>query len=567
MKKNIVPVLTVCMALTIVLSSCSPGGNNGGLGKNSSKTGAQYNQKRPGSLQVSAKVRPTPGPGLVHIEGGTFVMGGSNIDDIGYDYASPKKRVTIATFYMDETEVSNVDWLEYLNWIVEVPNDLRWYYEALPDTLVWRSALAYNEPYVNNYFRHPAYQEYPVVGVTWEQAMAYCDWRTNVVNENILRNKGIMNDWKTYAATKNPTGKAGAKPANAKGTPAKVSTEPFDLDIYLNGQYDDIGKGAPKNIKPTAGAAPAIGANGKPTASDKLGRKAKIEDGVLTPGRYRLPTEAEWEYAALALIGTANNNIIASSKVYPWAGLGIRSPQKSTRGLIYANFKRGEGDNMGVSGYLNDGADITAPVRKYLPNDFGLYNMAGNVSEWVLDTYRQMSFNKVEDFSPFRGNDFENNEYSTDGKIKVIGKTNVPKKIKANSDKKLPYEENAKTTNKYGNINELSPSAPDPIDTTKMPKLASSFNADSRGALDPENLDLYGKITLVNDRAKVYKGGSWNDRAYWLNPGTRRYLDQGEASSEIGFRCAMTSVGDPQINKNSTPQFKQPKSRVGFKAK
>ena len=71
----------------------------------------------------------------------------------------------------------------------------------------------------------------------------------------------------------------------------------------------------------------------------------------------------------------------------------------------------------------------------------------------------------------------------------------------------------------------------------------------------------------MNDRSKVYKGGSWNDRAYWLNPGTRRYLDQGEASAEIGFRCAMSSVGDPQINKKSTPQFKQPKSRVGFKGK
>ena len=564
MKKFIIPVLTICMAFTVILSSCSSGGSGGGVGKVSSKTGAEYNGKRPGSLQVSAKVKPSPGPGLVHIEGGTFVMGGSSIDDIGFDYASPKKRVTVATFYMDETEVSNVDWLEYLNWIKEVPVDPRWYYEALPDTLVWRSALAYNEPYVNNYLRHPAYQEYPVVGVTWEQAMAYCDWRTNVVNENNLRNQGVMNDWKTYAATKNPTGKGGGA-AGAKGTPAKVSTEPFDLDIYLNGQYDDIGKKAPKNTNSSATA--ATGATGKPTAAEKLGRKARIEDGVFTPGRYRLPTEAEWEYAALALIGSANNNIIASSKVYPWAGLGIRSPQKSTRGLIYANFKRGEGDNMGVAGYLNDGADITAPVRKYVPNDFGLYNMAGNVSEWVLDTYRQMSFDKVEDFSPFRGNDFENNEYSTDGKIKVIGKTNVPKKTKADSGKKLPYEENAKKTNKYGNVNELSPSAPEPIDTTKMPKLVPTFNADQRGALDPENLELYGKITLVNDRAKVFKGGSWNDRAYWLNPGTRRYLDQGEASSEIGFRCAMSSVGDPQINKKSTPQFKQPKSRVGFKGK
>ena len=90
--------------------------------------------------------------------------------------------------------------------------------------------------------------------------------------------------------------------------------------------------------------------------------------------------------------------------------------------LIYANFKRGEGDNMGVSGALNDAADITAPVKSYLPNDFGLYNMAGNVSEWVMDTYRASSFDKVEDLNPFRGNDFENINYDSNGKSRLMEK-------------------------------------------------------------------------------------------------------------------------------------------------
>ncbi len=552
MRKLILPVLATFIAVTMVISSCKKSGSAGG----SKKTGAAYNAKRPGSLQVSKKVKPTPGPGLVHIEGGTFVMGGSNIDDIGFDYAAPKRRVTVATFYMDETEVANLDWLEYLNWIREVPQDPRWFYEALPDTLVWRSPLAYNEPYVNNYLRHPAYQDYPVVGVTWEQAVAYSDWRTNVVNENILRNKGILSDWKTYATAKSGTPAKGG----GKGATAQTSTDPFNLDLYLNGQYEDKGKGAPKVLNPTAaaGATPGKGKSATPQ------RYARIEDGVFTAGRYRLPTEAEWEYAALALIGTANNNIVSNSKIYPWYGLGIRSAQKNTRGLIYANFKRGAGDNMGVAGYLNDGADITAPVNAYMPNDFGLYNMAGNVSEWTRDTYRKGSFDDVEDFNPFRGNDFENNKYDSNGKIETLGKSNVPVKVNAESGKKDPY---AVQANKYGNVaaDVLSPSTPDAIDTTKMPALKPTFEADQRGYLDNQNLDLYGKITLVNDRSKVYKGGSWNDRAYWLNPGTRRYLDQGEASSEIGFRCAMSSVGDPQINKKSTPQFRQPKSRVGFR--
>ncbi len=549
MKKNLLILCAIILGTTLVLPSCK---NRTGA---SPKTGAAYNQRRPGSLQISKKTKPAPGPGLVHIEGGTFVMGGSNIDDIGYDFAAPKRRVTVATFYMDETEVSNVDWLEYLNWTVQVGKDLRWYYEAMPDTLVWRSPLGFNEPYVNNYFRHPAYRDYPVVGVTWEQAVAYCQWRTNVVNENALRTKGVMNDWKSYSAATAGNGKGGKSSKTAsKGT--APNTQPFDLDLYLQGQYNDIGKGAPKNLNAQqTAAAGKRGTSG--TASN--GRTAKIEDGLFTPGRYRLPTEAEWEYAALALLGNMSENNINNNKIYPWYGLGVRSPDRKTRGQIYANFKLGAGDNMGVAGYLNDAADITAPVKKYLPNDFGLYNMAGNVNEWVYDTYRQLSFDQTEDFAPFRGNNFKNNVYDSQGKIQTMGVTNIPMTEAAKSGKKEDY---LSQSARFQSQSTQSPSTPEPKDTL-MALQKVTFKADQRGALDPQNLDLYGRITMVSDRSKVFKGGSWNDRAYWLNPGTRRFLDQGESTSEIGFRCAMSSVGDPQINPSDTPKFKKKRSKVG----
>ena len=183
----------VAIMLLGILSSCSK--NKSGK---SSKTGMAYNSKYNGGFEVNNKVKPGPGPGLITIEGGSFVMGGSLNQDLGYEFDNVRRRVTVASFYIDETEVSNVDWLEYLYWIKRnYVNDAEYYYNALPDTLVWRQPLSYNEPYVHNYLRHPAFQDYPVVGITWEQANAYCEWRTDRVNEDILRTKGYLVDYKT----------------------------------------------------------------------------------------------------------------------------------------------------------------------------------------------------------------------------------------------------------------------------------------------------------------------------------------------------------------------------------
>src|SRR5690606_26295435 len=136
----------------------------------------------------------------------------------------PKREITVSSFYMDETEVSNNNWLEYLDWIKSnFPTDYEYYYNELPDTLVWRQSLSYNEPYVDNYLRHPAYQDYPVVGVTWEQANRYCVWRTDRVNEALLRRESIMT------------------PFNQQTAQAGAPKEPFNTDVYLNGQYDDLG--------------------------------------------------------------------------------------------------------------------------------------------------------------------------------------------------------------------------------------------------------------------------------------------------------------------------------------
>jgi gliding motility-associated lipoprotein GldK len=170
-----------------------------------------------------------------------------------------------------------------------------------PDTLVWMRdfSYSYNEPLTRLYFSHAAYNEYPVVGVSWKQAIAFTHWRTN------------------------------------------------NSDYYA----------------------------GKPGRADQ-----KI-DGI-----YRLPTEAEWEYAAR---GNSKKNAM-----FPWG-----SPYTRTKeGRLLANFKPGRGDYLGG----NPGNDNiqTTKIKSYTENDFGLFDMAGNVAEWTSSAYYEGSSNFIGDFNP-----------------------------------------------------------------------------------------------------------------------------------------------------------------------
>ena len=291
---------------------------------------------------------------------------------------------------------------------------------------------------------------------------------------------------------------------------------------------------------------------GKLKTKDLATRKVRMSDGIILP-RYRLPTEAEWEFAAYGLIGNTVDERIIEKRIYPWDGHWVRNPQENFQGDMLANFVRGRGDYMGVSGHLNDNADITAPVYSYWPNDYGLYNMAGNVAEWVMDVYRPIiEQTTTADHRSFRGNVYLTQKTDDDGFIEEVDSLGrvqmVPVDVQGNA-----YRRNYK---KADNINYLNGDIESQmgidwnnlldetaqVDTSKVKIDKWNTNASKYKDDAPEGnsneMYAYGESSLITDRTRVFKGGSWKDRAYWLNPGTRRFLDQDQSTDAIGFRCA-----------------------------
>ncbi|GGA84253.1 gliding motility lipoprotein GldJ [Flavobacterium palustre] len=511
----------------------------------------------------TAAKKQEAGPGLVFVEGGTFTMGKVQ-DDVMHDWNNTPTQQHVQSFYMDETEVTNFMYLEYLDWVKNVfsPDDENYkdvYNGVVPDTLVWRNRLGYNETMTNNYLRHPAYADYPVVGVNWIQAVDFANWRTERVNEAILEKNGYLKK-------------------NAK-TDDVTADNAFSTEAYLASPSTARGGSEEIVLKRAKGRA-VKSKDG--SVQEQKNVYAQRSSGIIMP-EYRLPTEAEWEYAAAADVGQREYNIYKGQKKYPWSGEYTRSGKRQSRGDQLANFKQGNGDYGGIAGWSDDGADITNAVKSYPANDFGLYDMAGNVAEWVADVYRPIIDNEANDFNYFRGNMYTKNKIGADGKVEIVTRENMkydtlstgklmarnfPGQIarvpvdeqetylRQNFDKSnnIGYRDGDKQSSKYYNFGASE------ADGEKEKNIAKMYNSpvhnvttDSLGKMIRKYDRSSKRTTLINDKIRVYKGGSWRDRAYWLDPAQRRYFPQDMATDYIGFRCAMSRVGS-KSDKRKTPR-------------
>lgn len=271
---------------TILLQSCGLFGGGGGASDGGNVIGVQG---REGWIQDIPL-------GMVSIPAGTFHMGQAD-EDVAASQINMNKQVTVSGFYMDDTEISNNEYRQFMNAILldsmSILGEPFVMKELYPDTTVWTRDFSHHmgDPMMEYYYWHPAFDNYPVVGVDWEAAKFFCKWRTD----------------------------------------------------YLNAYRSSV--------------------------------------GLFDQPAFRLPSEAEWEYAA-----RGGRDLVK----YPWGNPYIRN----SKGCLIANFKPGRGN------FFDDGHAYTAPVDVYFPNDWGLFNMSGNVSEWTNDAFDPAAMVTAWDLNP-----------------------------------------------------------------------------------------------------------------------------------------------------------------------
>ena len=545
------------LAISLMIFSCNKSTTN-----KSSLTGLSFNDPKNGNyVKGNAGNDQKPPLGMVAVEGGSFTMGQVQ-DDVMFDWNSTPKKLHVRSFFMDEAEVTNSEYFLYVQYTKDVfpPSEENYkniYPSVLPDTLVWRKSLGNTDILSENYFRHPAYADYPVVGVSWLQANEYCKWRTNVVNLKTLIDKGYIKNIFEIDSISNF----------------------FDTDVFLaddsrlfEGDTTVYKRGVPSRVVRKRGEP-------RPERGAFQGRKITQADGVLTQ-RFRLPTEAEWEFAAKANVENREYNNIRGRKKYAWDGKYTRAKEKRYKGDQLANFKQGNGEYSGLSGWSSDGSDIPNKIKSYPPNAFGLYDMSGNVAEWVADVYRPIIDNEANDFNYFRGNIFTKKMIDANGNLVYAADGNgakvdydtlpngkiIPKQLPG-TIKYTPITKDDAVMRRNFSIADNSNIGDGDMNSSRLfdanedesTFTSSMYNSpksptrvrDSITGKDILVNDAKKRTTLISDNTRVYKGGSWSDREYWLDPAQRRYLPEYMATNYIGFRCVSDKLGPMSTSKKT----------------
>ena len=516
----------LALGATLLLTSCGGGGNvksGGGTKKFTSKTGWKPNDTK-GWFFTGKKQKPKGWPGMVYVDGGTFTMGLVK-DDVMHDWNNTPRRMQVSAFFIGEAEITNADYRSYVTWLKFVfpPSDPSFkniYTGALPDTLVWNNKLSRND-YAETYFRAPEYDYYPVVGVSWQQASRYCDWLTDRANEVELMKQGIINKNDYYS---NDSFNQGGNAFNLD----KYKANDPELEAYLNKQKLQQKSG----IKTSNARIQA--ANRNATAN------------LVT--KFRLPTEVEWEYAALGLQKNREYNNYLGKKPEIEK---LRGTKGKNRGMYLENFKQGRGDYSGVGGWNNDGSPTTADVRQYPSNDLGIYGMYGNVAEWTADVYRPIIDEEASDFNYYRGNMPQQTVKNADGTYKKVDPKDMKFERLADGReiyKGLPGTYERKTVEDQRNyrdgdfMSSLEAGYGKEVDSSmaeynmyNSPK--TQFIVDDKGRVILQR-DNKPRTTKVSNTVRVVKGGSWMDTAYWLDPGQRRFKEESKSFGWIGFRVA-----------------------------
>ena len=545
--------ITLFLFSLSLLISCNSARDN-----KSSLTGWNFNDPKYGSYIKGTPFQGQKVPdGMVAVEGGSFTMGQVQ-DDVMFDWNTTPQQMHVRSFYLDEAEVTNSEYLLFLEVTKDVfpPEEEKYkniYTSLLPDTLVWRNSLGNTELLSESYLRHPAYSDYPVVGVSWIQAVQYCKWRTSAVNLKKLIDKGVLSNVLENDTIRNF----------------------FDTDLYLENPYklfdgdSTVYKRGLPDYKARKKGAP------RPAKGSFTGRQVTSQDGILSQ-KFRLPTEVEWEYAAKATSGNREYNNIRGRKKYAWDGKFTRDKSKRYKGDQLANFKQRKGSYSGLAGWSEDGSDIPIKVKSYPPNAFGLYDMSGNVAEWVADVYRPIIDTEANDFNYFRGNIFTKKLIDSNGDVVVIGETGQPS-IKYDTlpnGKIIPIEfpgeikyvpvtkDDTFMRRNYNTANNLDKNDGDKfsnrlydLEDEQRTNKSRMYNSptirkdEETGKVN--QYDINKRSTLISNKTRVHKGGSWQDREYWLDPAQRRYLPEYMSTNYIGFRCATDLLGTLSFKKKT----------------